>query len=71
MQSMWLAARARYRNGAMPLMRWIDVLEMRTNALLLPVDDAEAIAMAWLDLLDARGPAAVGESFSVLEEARP
>ncbi|MEM1447514.1 MAG: TolC family protein [Planctomycetota bacterium] len=71
MQSMWLAARARYRNGAMPLMRWIDVLEMRTNALLLPVDDAEAIALAWLDLLDARGPAAVGESFSVLEEARP
>ncbi|MEM6674527.1 MAG: TolC family protein [Planctomycetota bacterium] len=71
MESAWRAARARYRNGAIPLVRWIDVLEMRTDSLLLPIDDAEAIALAWIDVLDARGPAAVGASFGSTEGIQP
>ncbi len=57
-QGSWSAARARYRNGEAPLMQWIDALEIRTQALNLIVDDAEALALAWIDVLDARGPAA-------------
>lgn len=55
-QRLWSAARARYRNAKAPLMNWIDALEIRTDALLLIVDDAETLALASLDVLEARGP---------------
>jgi len=55
----WDSARTRYRLQRLPLMEWSDALQRRTFAVLLPVDDQESIALAWVDVLDARGPAAL------------
>jgi hypothetical protein len=55
----WNSARTRYRLQRMPLMDWSDALERRASAVVQPTDDLESIALAWIDVLDARGPAAL------------
>ncbi len=55
----WESARARYRLQRLPLMEWSDALTGRASAVLQPIDDLESIALAWIDVLDARGPAAL------------
>lgn len=73
-RGLWSAARARYRSAEAPLMNWIDALEIRTNALFLIVDDAEALALASLDVLEARGPGAeapAGTDTAKVQGARP
>ena len=41
------------------------------GVIVLTVDDAEAIALAWIDVLDARGPAALPDALDLVEEVTP
>ena len=52
----WTAARAVFRSGRGPLSGWTKALNHLTETVTWSVDDAEALALARVDLLDARGP---------------
>ncbi|MEM8710789.1 MAG: hypothetical protein AAGG01_07540 [Planctomycetota bacterium] len=69
-ESHWKASRALFRTGRGPLSAWTKALNHLTETVTWEVDDAEAIALAELDLVEAvgfRAPAKeVGSS-----EARP
>ena len=48
-----------------------DALGRRSAAVNLLVDDAEALGLAWIDVLDARGPAALPDELDLSGEVTP
>ncbi len=69
-QEHWTAARAVFRLGRGPLSGWTKALNHLTETVTWSVDDAEALALAHLDLLAARG---MGErpTAAPIENGRP
>ena len=57
----WTASRARFRAGHADVHEWTAALARHRRAMLAPVDDAAAAAVAALDLREARGPATARE----------
>jgi hypothetical protein len=57
-QQGWTATRASFRVGRAEPGRWREALRMQVEGALLGIEDAEALALARLDLLEALGPAA-------------
>ncbi len=55
-QEHWTAARAVFRSGRGPLSGWTKALNHLTETVTWSIDDAEALALARLDLLGAWGP---------------
>ena len=57
-EARWDAVRARFRVGRAAPDDWTETLRHRVDAVVRPIDDAETIALARLDLVEALGAAA-------------
>lgn len=54
----WRAARASFRVGRSEPRMWRDLLGMQVEGTVLAIDEAELLALAALDVIEARGPCA-------------
>jgi outer membrane protein TolC len=64
----WQGARATFSVGRLGVVEWVDALNRRREAVTAEIADAEAVALAVIDLAAARGPA--GTRFTWEDEVR-